>query len=62
MNARTILGEIRKRQTEVEANDKDLIRITGWSSSTYRRRVNNPETITLGELIEICNYLGIKNF
>lgn len=62
MNARTILGEIRKRQTEVEANDKDLIRITGWSRSTYRRRVNNPETITLGELIEICNYLGIKSF
>lgn len=62
MNARSILGEIRKRQTEVEANDNDLIRVTGWSRPTYRRRVKNPETMTLGELVEICNYLGIKSF
>ena len=60
MNARTFLGEIRKRQTELEATDNDLIRVTGWSRSTYRRRVKNPETITIGEWIELCNYLGIK--
>ena len=61
MNARTILGEIRKRQTEVEATDNDLIRVAGWSRSTYRRRVKDPETMTLGELVELCNYLGIKH-
>lgn len=38
----------------------DLIRITGWSSATYKRRMAHPEAITLGEMTEICNYLNIK--
>lgn len=60
MNALSILGEIRKQQTILKATRDDLIRVTGWSKATYKRRMANPETITLGELTEICNYLDIK--
>ena len=60
MNALTILGEIKKQQTILQVTRDDLIRITGWSSATYKRRMADPEKITLGELTAICNYLNIK--
>lgn len=62
MNAKTILGEIRKKQIELDVTNADLMRVTGWSKNTYCRRVASPDTIRLGEVIAICNYLGIKNF
>ena len=61
MNALTILGEIKKQQTILQVTRDDLIRITGWSSATYKRRMAHPEAITLGELTAICNYLNIKS-
>ena len=55
-----ILGEIKKRQTILGVTRSDLMRVTGWSPQTYARRMAKPDRITLGELAEICNYLGIK--
>lgn len=61
MNALSVLGEIRKRQTETLTRDADLMKVAGWSRKVFRDRMNNPHKITLGELVDICNYLQIHN-
>lgn len=61
MDERVILGEIKKQQTILQVSDSDLMRITGWSRQTLKRRFDNPRTIRVGELTTICNYLNIKS-
>lgn len=60
MTALQILGKIRQKQTELEVTDKDLMRITGWSRSTFRRRIAQPGSMTVDELLSIFGYLNIK--
>ena len=55
-----IIGEIKKQQTILKVSDAELIKVTGISPATYRRRISNPETFTRGEVSTICNYLNIR--
>lgn len=60
MNALTIFGEIKKRQTEVQATDSDLMKAAGLSRKQWRSRTADPDGFKLGEAVAICNYLGIS--
>lgn len=60
MNAITIFGEIKKRQTEVGATDTDLMLAAGLSPKQWRSRVNDPGKFRLLELEGISNYLGLR--
>lgn len=61
MNAWKILGEIKKQQTILQVPDADLIRVSGMSPATYKRRMKDPDRMSIGEMTAICNYLGIKS-
>lgn len=60
MTALQILGKIRQKQTELRVTDRDLMRITGWSRSTLRRRMAEPGSMTVNELLSIFGYLNIR--
>ncbi len=60
MNATTIFGEIKKRQTEVNASDSDLMLAAGLSPKQWRSRVIDPGKFRLLELEGISNYLGLR--
>ena len=60
MNTLTLWGEIKKRQTEVEATDADLMKAAGLSRKQWRSRNANPGSVRLGEAVAICNYLGLN--
>ena len=56
----TLWGEVKKRQTEVQASDTDLMNAAGWTRKVWRDRNSHPEKITLAEFTAICSYLGLK--
>lgn len=60
MNTLTLLGEIKKRQTEVQATDAELMKAAGLSRKQWRSRTADPDGFKLGEAVAICNYLGIS--
>ena len=60
MTSIEIFGEIRKRQTELKVTDKELRRIANLSPKQWRSRSADPNSFKLGEVVAICNYLGIK--
>lgn len=60
MNTLTLWGEIKKRQTEVQATDKDIMAAAGWSRKVFNDRNEHPAKITVGEFVAICNYVGLS--
>lgn len=65
MNAITVspyvfVSELLKYQFLTGASDADIRRVAGWSESTMRRRLNKPETITLGEANELAHYFNME--
>lgn len=41
---------------ETDTTQRQLAKVTGLSAPTVSKRVNNPETFTLGEVVKIANY------
>lgn len=60
MTALELWGQINKEMQIREVTKKDLIRICHKSPATMYSRMNDPEKLTLGDLVDICGYLGIK--
>lgn len=55
-----IKAEIVKQMILKEVNNKELPKICGKSYSTMNERMRNPEKLTLGDLMNIGSYLGMK--
>ena len=55
-----IAGEITKQMVIKEVKKKDLGRICGKSQATMYERLRDPEKLTLGDLVNIGSYLGMK--
>ena len=55
-----IAGEITKQMMLKEVKKQDLGRICGRSQTTMYDRMRDPEKLTLGDLLRIGNYLGMK--
>ena len=60
MTSLEIAGEIAKQMKIKEVKAKDLGRICGRSKTTMYDRMRDPEKLTLGDLLNIGNYLGMK--
>ena len=55
-----IKAEIVKQMIIKEVKNKDLPKICGMSQATMNNRMRDPEKLTLGDLMRIGSYLGMK--
>lgn len=55
-----IKAEIVKQMVLKEVKNTDLPKICGKSSTTMNDRMKDPEKLTLGDLMNIGSYLGMK--
>lgn len=56
-SAERFIKTMRHRQLDLDVTDKELREVVGWSYNTHKRRLENPDQITLGEAWKISNYL-----
>lgn len=55
-----IIAEIEKKMTLLEVRPKDLIKVCGKSKSTLYKRLDEPEKLTVEDLMNIGSYLGME--
>lgn len=58
VSGETFTKKMQKRQIDLDVSNKELREVVGWSYQTHKRRLEKPDSITLGEAWKISNYLN----
>lgn len=60
MLGQQIMGEIAKEMERKEVKKTKIVSLLDCSEATAYRRLRNPDTLTVGDLEKMGNYLGMK--